>query len=99
MRNIEVMEFRTVVVADQTGHLLEMFRLEIDQSGGAETMSLLSPGHQCLAKQAADRFATIETQVAGTCSQAEKFFRPGRAQPLEIQRQLRAVKVFAAGCW
>ena len=41
VRDVEVMKLRAVVVADQAGHLLKMFRLELDDRGRAETMRLL----------------------------------------------------------
>ena len=41
-RDVEVMELRAVVVADEAGDLLEMLRLEFDDRGGAEAMRLLA---------------------------------------------------------
>ena len=46
VREVEVMELGAVVVADQPGQLLEMFRLELDDRGGAEAMGLLAPRDQ-----------------------------------------------------
>ena len=48
------------------------------------------------AKQAADGFAAEEPQMTGTRGEAENLFRPRRAQPLEIDRQLRVVEIARA---
>ena len=42
VREVEVVELGAVVVADQPGQLLEMFRLEFDDRGRAEAMRLLA---------------------------------------------------------
>src|SRR4029077_18082883 len=51
---------------------------------------------QRLLEQAAHRFASVEPQESGTLGQAEQLAGPRRPQPLEIDRQLRAVEVLAA---
>ena len=89
VRDVEVMKLRAVVVADEPGHLLKMFRLEFNDRGGAEAMRLLPARDERLPEQAADRFAAKEPQIAGARGEAENFLRPRRAQPLEIDRQLR----------
>ncbi len=43
MGKVEVMKLRAVVIANETGHLLKMFRLEFNDRRGAEAMRLLSP--------------------------------------------------------
>ena len=97
VRDVEVVELGAVVVADQAGHLLEMFGLELDDGRGAEAMRLLPAGDQRLAKQAADGLPAEEAQIAGTRGEAEQLLGPGRAQPLEIDGQLRRVEVLALG--
>jgi hypothetical protein len=42
-REIQVVELGAVVVTDETGHLLEMFRLELDHRGGTVAECLLPP--------------------------------------------------------
>ena len=63
MRDVEIVELRAVVVADETRHLLEMSRLDLDHRGGAETVGLLPPRDERLAKLAADGLSTVESQV------------------------------------
>jgi len=42
VRNTEVVKFRAVVVANEAGDLLKMFRLEFHNRCGAEAMRLLA---------------------------------------------------------
>ena len=42
VRDVEVMELCAVVIADQAGHLLKMFRLELDDRRRAVAMRLLT---------------------------------------------------------
>ena len=63
MRDVEVVELRAVVVADEPRHLLEVLRLELDDRRRAEAVRLLPPRDERLAELAADRLATVETQV------------------------------------
>ena len=60
-------------------------------------MGLLAPCDQRLAEEAAQRIAPVETQVAGTLGEAEEFVRPWGAEPLEVERKLRLVEIFALG--
>src|SRR5688572_1136238 len=93
--NVEVMEFRAAVVAGESGQLLKMLRLEFDDGHGAIAVRLLTAGHERLAEETADGFASVEAQVAGTRGEAEDFLGPGCAEPLEINGQLRRVEIFA----
>ncbi len=63
VRDVEIVELRAVVVADETRHLLKMSRLDLDHRAGAETVRLLAPRDERLAKLAADRLSTVEAQV------------------------------------
>src|SRR4029078_2991189 len=58
-------------------------------------MRLLSARHQCLTKLAADGLTTVEPQVTGAGGQPEQLGGPWRSKPLECERQLPAVEVFA----
>ena len=42
VRHVKVMELGAVVVADKSGEMLKMFRLEFDDRGGAEAVRLLT---------------------------------------------------------
>ena len=63
-RDVEVVELGAVVVADETGHLLKVLRLEFHDRGGAVAMRLLTAGDQRLLEEAADRLAAVKTEVA-----------------------------------
>ena len=54
MRDVEIVELRAVVVADESGHLLEVLRLELDDGAGAVAVRLLASRDECLAELAAD---------------------------------------------
>src|SRR4051812_8051995 len=97
--DVKIVELRDVVVAGETGELLKMFGLEFDDGGSGKAMRLLTARDEGLPKEAANRFAPEEAKMAGTSGQAEKFFRIGRAQPLKIQRKLRAGEIFAHWRW
>src|ERR1043166_1192587 len=84
VRKVKVMELGAVVVADEAGELLKIFRLELDHRRDADAMRLLSSSYQRLSEQAAHRFPAMESKVTGTGGEAENFLRPRRAQPLEI---------------
>ena len=56
---------------------------------------LLPARHQRLFEEAADRFAADKTQMAGPVGQREDALRKGRAQPLEIERQVGRIEVVA----
>src|SRR5258708_7440423 len=84
VREMQVMKLRTVVVTNEPGCLLEMFRLEFDDCGGADAMRLLPSRDECLPEQASNSFAAKKPQKTGTRAEAENLLWPGRAQPLEI---------------
>jgi len=46
VRQIEVMKFRAILVADEAGALLEIAGLEIDEGGCAEAVCLLASCHE-----------------------------------------------------
>ena len=96
-RDVEVVELGAVVVADQAGHLLEVFRFELHDRRRAEAMRLLPPRDERLREQAADGLAAVEAQVAGPRAEAEHLVRPRRAQPLKVNRQLSASKSSRTG--
>src|ERR1700681_2909854 len=75
--------------------MLKMLRLEFNDSGGAETVGLLSAGHERLSKEAADCFATIKAQVAWARGERENLLWIRRAEPMEIDGQLRGVEILA----
>src|SRR5579883_1624130 len=93
------MKLAAVVIADQAGHLLEPFRLELHHRLGVEAVRLLPPRHQRLAEKTAQGFPAIKPQISRTFGEAEKLLRPRRAQPLKVQRQGLAVEVFALWGW
>ena len=93
VRDVAVVELGAVVVADQPGHLLEVLGLELDDGRRAVAMRLLPPRDERLAEQAADRLAAEEAQMAGRAREAEELLRPRRAQPLEVDGQLRTIEV------
>src|SRR5687768_6633045 len=99
VREVEVMEFRAVVVTNEAGELLEMFGLELNDGGRAEAMGLLASRDERLAEETAERFASVETQETGPRSEAEDFLRPWRAQPLEVDGEQCGVEVFALRRW
>lgn len=86
--NVEVMEFCAVVVAHEAGYLLKMFWLEFNDRGGADAMRLLAPRDERLSKRRAQCLPSDEAEESGARREAEDFFRPRRAQPLEINRQI-----------
>src|SRR4029077_7717656 len=57
VRNVEVMEFCAVVITNQAGHLLKMFRFELEHRLRAEAMRLLAACYERLPKQTANRLA------------------------------------------
>ena len=71
VRDVEVVQLGAVVVADESRHLLEMLRLELDDGGGAEAVRLLAARDQRMAEQAAHRFEAVEAQESRTCREAE----------------------------
>jgi hypothetical protein len=75
VREVEVVELGAVVVADQPGELLEMLGLELDDRRGAEAMGLLAAGDEGLPVQAAQRFASEQSQKTGPRGEAEDFLR------------------------
>ncbi len=96
-RDVQVVELGAVVVADESCRLLEVPRLELHRRDGGVTMRLLSARHEALPEQAADGLAAEQPQVPGTRGKAEQLLRIWRAQPLEIDGQLRAVEVVTDG--
>ena len=66
VRDVEIVELRAVVVADESRHLLEVPWLDVDDCRGAVAMRLLPSRDERLAKLAADGLATEEPQMAGT---------------------------------
>ena len=86
VRDVEVVELRAVVVADEPGRLLEVLGLELHDGRRAEAVRLLAPRDQRLAEQAADRLAAVQPQVPGPRGQAEELLGLRRAQPLEVDR-------------
>src|SRR4030095_4634933 len=94
-RNVQVMEFGAVVVANQPRLLLVVLRLELYRRRSAVAMRLLPPREGGLSKHAARRLAPEQAQVAGPRVQAEQLVRPRRAQPLKLDGQRRVVAVFA----
>ena len=58
-------------------------------------MRLLTAGDQRLLEEAADRFATVKTEVALPRAEAEQPVGPGRSQPLERDRQRVVVELLA----
>ena len=64
MRDVEVVELRAVVVADESRHLLEVPRLDVDDRRGAVAVRLLAPRDERLAELAADGLAAEQTQMA-----------------------------------
>ena len=87
VRQVDVMEFRAVVVTDEAGHLLKMLGLEFNDRGGADAMGLLAARDEGLLERGAKRLAAEETQKTGPRGDTENFLGPWRAQPLEIDRQ------------
>src|SRR5579864_6376308 len=53
-RDVEIVELRTVIVADQAGQMLEMLRFELDDGRFAEAMRLLPPRDQRLPEETAN---------------------------------------------
>src|SRR3954470_21640302 len=92
VRDVEVVELRTAIVARQPRQLLEMFRFKFHDRGRAKAMRLLPSRDQRLPEQAADGFPPEQPQVTGTRCKAENLFRPWRAQPLETDRELCGVE-------
>src|SRR5262245_8760726 len=91
------MELAAVVVADETGHLLEVRRLELHAGRGAETRRLLTTRDECLREEAADRLAAVDTQVPLSRAQAEQLLRSWRSQPLKRDREGVRVEVVSLG--
>src|SRR5690606_2606379 len=86
------MELVPVIVEGQAGSLLEGLRREIQLRLGPERKMLLPPRHQRLLEEAADRFAPDQSQETGTVGQRKDALRNRRAQPLEVERQVRRVE-------
>src|SRR5581483_10595415 len=95
--DVEVVELAAVVIADESGHLLEAVGVEVDHGGGAVAVRLLSARHERLAEEAADGLAAVEAQVPGTLGEAEELLGVRRAEPLEVERQSGAVEILALG--
>lgn len=95
VRDVEIVELETVVVADESGELLEVLRLEIDERFGGVAVGLLAAGDERLFEEAADGFASEETKVAGAGGEREELFGEGRAQPLEIDGEFGSVEILA----
>src|SRR5687767_15448394 len=93
-RQVEVVELGAVVIADQAGHLLEVFWLELQPGGGTVTVRLLTPRHQRLAEETPDRLAPEQPQVARPRAQAEEIVGVGRSQPLKCERERRGIELF-----
>ena len=56
---------------------------------GGDVVAELAACDERLAEQAAERLAAVEPEVTGTRGEAEQLVGVGRAQPLEVDRQLR----------
>ena len=96
MGDVEIMEFGAVVIADQPRRLLEMGRVEVHPRGRRIAEGLLAARDQRLGEQAADRLAAEQAQDGRAAPARLKIVLGlGRAQPLEVDRQLRAVEVVA----
>ena len=89
VRDVEVVEFGGIVVADEAGGLLVVLRLELDRRRGAVAVGLLAAGDEGLTEGAADRLATVEAQVAGAGREAEQLVWIRRAEPLEGEGEFR----------
>ena len=57
--DVQVVELARVVVADESGHLLKVLGLELDEVDGGVAVRLLPPCDQRLPEQAADRLAAV----------------------------------------
>jgi hypothetical protein len=94
MGDVQIVELCPPVVADQPRRLLEVLGLEVHQGRRRVAEGLLPASDQGLAILAAHTLATMRRRSQpGRFGQAEQLLRPGRPQPLEVDRQLRAVEV------
>src|ERR1051325_6148146 len=75
-RDVEVVELGAVVVAHETGHLLEVLRFELHDRRRAVAMRLLTTGDERLPEEAADCLATVKAEVPLPLAEAEQLVRP-----------------------
>src|SRR5262245_42373823 len=97
VRQIQVVELRAVVVADETGHLLTRRRLGVHDGRRTEAMRLLTPRDERLAELATNRLASVEAQMSRSRGETEQLLGPRRAQPLKRDRQRRPIELLADG--
>ncbi|MEJ1970336.1 MAG: hypothetical protein WDN03_17165 [Rhizomicrobium sp.] len=95
MGDVQIVEFRAAVVADQARRLLVVRRRDVEPRRCGVAEILLPPRHQRLLEHAADALAAVEAQVPRPRRQAEQPVGIRRAQPLKVDRQLRRIELGA----
>ena len=82
---------QVAAMADPVGHVLQ--ETELDDGLHAVTERLLPARDKGLREQAADGFAAEQSKMAGTGGEAEDRVGIRRAEPLEVNGQLRGIEV------